>query len=152
MIRELVDDGTTVLLTTQYLEEADRLASRVAVIDVGRVIANDAPDHLKAQLGNTFVEMNVRGDGRAERALQILDGAGIDGRVEREGETIRITSERGALVLIDALRSLDAGGLSPETLTVREPSLDDVFLSLTGHRAESERAVAGAVSTEGGAA
>ncbi|MDP9329913.1 MAG: ATP-binding cassette domain-containing protein [Actinomycetota bacterium] len=152
MIRELVDEGTTVLLTTQYLEEADRLASRVAVVDVGRIIANDAPDHLKAQLGSTFVEMNVRGDGRAERALQLLKGAGIDGRIERDGDTIRITSERGAAVLIDALRSLDVEDLSPETLTVREPSLDDVFLSLTGHRAESDGAAVSAASAKGDAA
>jgi ABC-2 type transport system ATP-binding protein len=152
MIRELVDDGTTVLLTTQYLEEADRLASRIAVVDVGRVIANDSPDHLKVQLGSTFVEMNVRGDGRAQRALQLLEGAGLDGRIEREGDTIRITSERGAAVLIDALRSLDSQDLSPETLTVREPSLDDVFLALTGHRAESDGAGAGAVTTKGDAA
>jgi ABC-2 type transport system ATP-binding protein len=152
MIRELVDDGTTVLLTTQYLEEADRLASRIAVVDVGRVIANDSPDHLKVQLGSTFVEMNVRGDGRAQRALQLLEGAGLDGRIEREGDTIRITSERGAAVLIDALRSLDSQDLSPETLTVREPSLDDVFLALTGHRAESDGAGTGAVATKGDAA
>jgi ABC-2 type transport system ATP-binding protein len=152
MIRELVDEGTTVLLTTQYLEEADRLASRVAVVDVGRIIANDAPEHLKAQLGSTFVEMNVRGDGRAERALQLLKSAGIDGRIERDGDTIRITSERGAAVLIDALRSLDVEDLSPETLTVREPSLDDVFLSLTGHRAESDGAAVSTTSAKGDAA
>src|SRR5439155_3902150 len=65
MIRELVNDGTTVLLTTQYLEEADRLASRIAVVDVGGVIANDTPEHLKAQLGSTVVEVGVRGGGRA---------------------------------------------------------------------------------------
>src|SRR5436190_23311241 len=72
MIRELVSDGTTVLLTTQYLEEADRLANRIAVVDVGRVIANDTPSHLKAQLGSTVVELGVRGAGRAERAEQLL--------------------------------------------------------------------------------
>ena len=154
MIRELVNDGTTVLLTTQYLEEADRLASRIAVVDVGRVIANDTPDHLKAQLGSTVVEMDVRGDGRAERALRLL-AQGIGGRVEREGETIRITSDRGAHVLIDVLRSLDGDDLSPDTLTVREPSLDDVFLALTGHHAEAEGdgpGSTGAGSTKGDAA
>jgi ABC-2 type transport system ATP-binding protein len=137
MIRELVNDGTTVLLTTQYLEEADRLASRVAVVDLGRVIANDTPDHLKAQLGSTFVEMEVRGDGRAERALQALRQAIAD-RVDREGDRIRITSDRGAHVLIEALRAMDGEGLAPDTLTVREPSLDDVFLALTGRHAESQ--------------
>ncbi|HEX9123181.1 MAG TPA: ATP-binding cassette domain-containing protein [Actinomycetota bacterium] len=139
MIRELVEDGTTVLLTTQYLEEADRLAQRIAVMDFGKVIANDTPQNLKAQLGSTVVEMGVRGDGRSERAFRRLSEL-ADARVEREGERIRITSDRGAHVLIEALRSLDIDGLEPDTLTVREPSLDDVFLTLTGRHAESERA------------
>lgn len=137
MIRELVDDGTTVLLTTQYLEEADRLADRIAVVDRGHVIANDSPDRLKAQLGSTVVEMDVRGDGRAEQALRLVSGR-VDGRVEREGERLRITSERGAHVLIEVLRVLGDDGVEPDTLTVREPSLDDVFLALTGHHAETE--------------
>ena len=137
MIRELVSDGTTVLLTTQYLEEADRLASRIAVVDGGRVIANDTPAALKADLGNTVVEMDVHGDGAAERAVTRLRGS-FPGHVEREGETVRITSNAGAHVLIDVLRALDEDGLSPETLAVREPSLDDVFLALTGHRAEPD--------------
>ena len=151
MIRELVNDGTTVLLTTQYLEEADRLAARIAVVDVGRVIANDTPEHLKANLGSTVVEMDVRGDGRAQRAVELLTRS-IDGRVEREGDKLRITSDRGAHVLIDVLRSLDGDGLSPDTLTVREPSLDDVFLALTGHHAEAEPADDGANTTKGDAA
>ncbi len=147
MIRELVNDGTTVLLTTQYLEEADRLASRIAVVDFGRVIANDTPSALKAQLGSTVVEMGVRGDGRAERAERLL-AQGIGGRVEREGDTIRITSDQGARVLIDVLRLLDGDELSPDTLTVREPSLDDVFLALTGRHAEAESHAAGAETTD----
>ena len=153
MIRELVSDGTTVLLTTQYLEEADRLASRIAVVDIGRVIANDTPEHLKAELGDTVVEMDVRGNGRAERAVQLLTRS-VGGRIEREGDTIRITSDRGAHVLIDVLRSLDGDDLSPDTLTVREPSLDDVFLALTGRHAEAEGdgAPAAAGSTKGDAA
>jgi ABC-2 type transport system ATP-binding protein len=137
MIRELVSDGTTVLLTTQYLEEADRLADRIAVIDGGRVIANDTPERLKAQLGSTVVEMEVKGEGAAERAVGRLSGR-FQGNVEREGDTVRITSDEGAHVLIDALRTLDSDGLSPDTLTVREPSMDDVFLALTGHKAEVE--------------
>ncbi|HEV8564922.1 MAG TPA: ATP-binding cassette domain-containing protein [Actinomycetota bacterium] len=137
MIRELVNDGTTVLLTTQYLEEADRLAGRIAVVDGGRVIANDTPDRLKAQLGSTVVEMDVRGDGRAERAQKLLADR-VGGRVEVEGERLRITSDRGAKVLIEVLRALDGDGLEPESLTVREPSLDDVFLALTGRHAETE--------------
>jgi daunorubicin resistance ABC transporter ATP-binding subunit len=135
MIRELVDEGTTVLLTTQYLEEADRLAERIAVVDVGHVIANDTPQQLKAQLGSTVVEMDVRPESAAERAATMLRGQ-VPGRIEREGETIRITTDQGAHILIDLLRSLDGDGLSPDTLAVREPSMDDVFLALTGHKAE----------------
>ena len=138
MIRELVNEGTTVLLTTQYLEEADRLAGRVAVVDEGRVIANDTPEALKSQLGSTVVEMDVRGNGRAQDAVRVLSERLAD-RVEHEGERIRITSERGADVLIEALRILDEDGMSPDALTVREPSLDDVFLALTGHHAEDKQ-------------
>jgi daunorubicin resistance ABC transporter ATP-binding subunit len=136
MIRELVNEGTTVLLTTQYLEEADRLAGRIAVVDGGKVIANDTPARLKSQLGSTVVEMAFRGDGRVERAVSLLSSR-LDGRVEREGEVLRITSDQGARVLIEVLRSLGDDDLEPDTIAVREPSLDDVFLALTGHHAES---------------
>jgi ABC-2 type transport system ATP-binding protein len=135
MIRELVSDGTTVLLTTQDLEEADILAARIAVVDGGRVIANDTPSALKVQLGSTVFEMDMPQDG-AERALALLTPV-VTGRVEREDGHLRITSEHGAGALIDILRTLDGAGLEPQTLTVREPSLDDVFLTLTGHHAEA---------------
>ena len=136
MIHELVADGTTVLLTTQYLEEADRLADRVAVVDGGRVIANDTPERLKADLGSTVVEMRFDTDGGSERAAALLEGQ-IRGRVDRDDSTVRITADRGAHVLIEVLRRLDGNGLEPDALTVREPSLDDVFLKLTGHHAEA---------------
>ena len=135
MIRELVNEGTTVLLTTQYLEEADRLAGRVAVVDDGRVIANDTPGRLKAELGDTVIEMEVRDESRAGRAFELL-GRRFGGGVEREDHRLRITSDQGASVLIAALRALGDEGLEPDTLTVREPSLDDVFLALTGRHAE----------------
>jgi ABC-type multidrug transport system ATPase subunit len=124
-----------VLLTTQYLEEADRLAERVAVVDRGAVIANDTPANLKSQLGSTVVEMSIEGEARADRAAQRLSSLERS-KVDREGERIRITSDRGASVLVEALRELDSEGLAPDALTVREPSLDDVFLSLTGRHAE----------------
>ncbi|HEY7668520.1 MAG TPA: ATP-binding cassette domain-containing protein [Actinomycetota bacterium] len=136
-IEQLVADGTTVLLTTQYLEEADRLAERVAVIDDGKVIANDTPANLKSQLGSTVVEIRFGHDGGSARAAQLLSGA-VNGKVERDDGTVRITSNDGARILIDALRALDTNGVEPETLAVREPSLDDVFLALTGHKAEDE--------------
>jgi daunorubicin resistance ABC transporter ATP-binding subunit len=139
MIEQLVSEGTTVLLTTQYLEEADRLASRIAVVDGGKVIANDTPHRLKSELGSTVVEMRFHGDGRSTRATDLLNGH-VDGRVEHDDGTVRITAEGGARILVDVLRILDNDGIEPDTLTVREPSMDDVFLSLTGHHAESEEA------------
>jgi daunorubicin resistance ABC transporter ATP-binding subunit len=134
MIRELVHDGTTVLLTTQYLEEADRLAERIAVIDHGHVIANDTPSVLKRQLGSTVAELGFEDEGAAERARQLLVGR-YDG-LDRQAATLRLSTNDGTKVLVDLLRDLDGGGMSPSTLAVHEPSLDDVFLSLTGRRAE----------------
>jgi ABC-2 type transport system ATP-binding protein len=142
MIRELVDDGTTVLLTTQYLEEADRLADRVAVIDHGRVIANDTPTALKAQLGNTVAELGFDDEATAERARARLARGHAD--LDRDGATLRLATNDGARVLIDVLRELDAEGLSPAALAVHEPSLDDVFLALTGRRAETSEETAAA--------
>jgi ABC-type multidrug transport system ATPase subunit len=136
MIRELVAEGTTVLLTTQYLEEADKLASRVAVVDHGHVIANDTPERLKAQLGGTVIEMGFTDEDTAARALPAVVAAAAGAHVEREERTVRVTSDDGAKMLMGVLRPLDGDGLEPATLTVREPSLDDVFLTLTGHRAE----------------
>jgi daunorubicin resistance ABC transporter ATP-binding subunit len=136
MIRELVADGATVLLTTQYLEEADRLASRIAVVDDGLVIANDTPAALKAQLGSTVIEMGMGDEVRARRAEELLAQT-LAAHPEREGAMVRLTSDDGARILIEALRALDSKELTPATLAVREPSLDDVFLALTGHRAEA---------------
>src|SRR6266542_1564224 len=150
MIRELVAEGTTVLLTTQYLEEADRLAQRIAVVDRGRVIANDTPAALKAHLGSTVIEMGMGDETRAARAQDLLS-ASLPARPERDAATIRLASQDGARVLIEVLRSLDDQDLTPATLAVREPSLDDVFLSLTGRRAEDTVAADGH-RPQGGAA
>jgi daunorubicin resistance ABC transporter ATP-binding subunit len=149
MIRELVADGATVLLTTQYLEEADRLADRIAVVDGGRVIANDTPSILKAELGNTVIELGMGDGARAIRAEDLLTSM-LAVRPERDGATVRLTSDSGSRVLIEVLRSLDDHDLAPATLAVREPSLDDVFLALTGHHAEGDAAAAPA-ATDGGA-
>jgi ABC-2 type transport system ATP-binding protein len=136
MIRELVADGTTVLLTTQYLEEADRLASRVAVVDRGRVIANDTPERLKAQLGGTVIELGYDDAALAARARDEVGRVVGDTPVELDDSTVRVTTDEGAHLLMSALRPLDTTELAPARITVREPSLDDVFLSMTGHRAE----------------
>ena len=135
MIRELVSEGTTVLLTTQYLEEADRLASQVAVVDRGRVIANDTPAHLKSQLGGTVIELGFGDEAVAARALPDVRAAADGANVELEERTVRITTPDGARLLMAVLRRLDSDGLEPASLAVRDPSLDDVFLSLTGHHA-----------------
>ena len=135
MVGELVGDGTTVVLTTQYLEEADRLASRVAVIDEGRVIANDPPAQLKSRLGSTVIEIGLADVATAKRAHDVLIPTFAP---ELEDSTVRLTTHESARMLVDALRALDGEGIVPATLTVREPSLDDVFLALTGHHAEKE--------------
>jgi ABC-2 type transport system ATP-binding protein len=148
MIRELVADGTTVLLTTQYLEEADRLAHRIAVVDGGKVIADDTPAALKARLGSTVIELGM---GEPARAMQagVLLAERLRAQPERDGATMRLTSEDGSRLLIDVLRLLDDHQLAPATLAVREPSMDDVFLALTGHRAEGQAATEGEAAAEG---
>ena len=139
MVRELVNDGTTVLLTTQYMEEADRLAARIAVIDGGRVIADDTPAALKARLGSTVIELGFPTDQGAVRGVEVLAKVFAD-HAERQGAVVHLTSNDGARAAMDALRTLDADGIEPASLSVREPSLDDVFLSLTGRHVETEQA------------
>jgi len=132
MIKELVAEGTTLLLTTQYLEEADRLAGRIAVIDGGQVIAEGTPSDLKAGLGRSVIELSMADETdafRAERALSHL------GRPELDGTILRLPGSVAGGAM-EVLRSLDGADLEPDTLMVREPSLDDVFLQLTGHKAE----------------
>ncbi len=134
VIRELVAEGSTVLLTTQYLEEADRLADRIAVLDGGRVVANDTAPALKARLGSTVIEIGMENEEAGVRAQALLSRLVAD-HPERDRATVRLTSNDGPRVLIEVLHSLDAEGLAPANLSVREPSLDDVFLALTGLRA-----------------
>ncbi|MFE5325319.1 ATP-binding cassette domain-containing protein [Embleya sp. NPDC056575] len=147
MIRGLVADGTTVLLTTQYLEEADQLASRVVVIDRGRVIADDTPAALKARLGNTIIELDVEETRRAARAAELVS-ARFSTRPDVEGTRLRLTSHDGSRPLLEILRVLDAHGLVPGAVAVHESSLDDVFLELTGRRA-GDAPDSGRTSAEG---
>jgi ABC-2 type transport system ATP-binding protein len=136
VIRELVAEGATVLLTTQYLEEADRLADRIAVVDHGHVVANDTSAALKAHLAGTVIEIGMGTEEKASRAHELLVRAAAD-HPQREGTMVRLTSTEGPSALIATLRVLDTNSLTPTTLTVREPSLDDAFLALTGRPAES---------------
>ncbi|MHB1446301.1 MAG: ATP-binding cassette domain-containing protein [Acidimicrobiales bacterium] len=145
MIEELVAEGTTVLLTTQYLEEADRLASIVAVVDHGRVIAEGTPEELKSKMGRTVLELEMSSAEDAVATAEALRRLGSE-IPQLRGAKVEVTVENGADFLTRALRSLDRRKLVPLHLALREPSLDDVFLALTGHRAEAEPSPQGAKS------
>ena len=134
VIEGLVAEGTTVLLTTQYLEEADRLADYLAVVDHGQIIAQGTPAGLKAGLGSTVIEIGMPGEGSALMALQALAALGVQPPT-LDGTTVKLTVADGGSILLEALRVLDTEGIAPTGVTLREPSLDDVFLSLTGHAA-----------------
>ena len=139
VIGGLVADGTTVLLTTQYLEEADHLADRIVVIDRGNVIAAGTATELKARLGSTVIELGFDDAAAAHRAGGVLARFGVRPPAI-DGSLVRLEVADGARLLVEALRALDHDGLVPETLGVREPSLDDVFLTLTGHPVEPAEA------------
>ncbi|HEV7535052.1 MAG TPA: ATP-binding cassette domain-containing protein [Acidimicrobiia bacterium] len=132
VLETLVDEGATILLTTQYLEEADRLADYLAVVDHGRIIAQGTPAELKAGLGSTVIGIGMPGEGSSLMALQALAPFGVQPPT-LDGTTVKLTVADGPSVLLDALRALDLEGIAPTGVTLREPSLDDVFLALTGH-------------------
>jgi ABC-2 type transport system ATP-binding protein len=137
VIEGLQSEGTTLLLTTQYLEEADRLADDIVVIDQGRVIAEGAPRELKSQIGGTVIEVGFADPGEARRAQGFVSNFACR-PPEVDGSEVRFEIVDGARLLVDALRTLDGEGLAPASIAVREPSLDDVFLALTGRRVEPE--------------
>jgi ABC-type multidrug transport system ATPase subunit len=150
VIGGLVTEGTTVLLTTQYLEEADRLADDIVVIDHGVVIAAGTPGELKSRLGATVVDLGFADPGSARRGAAALASYAVR-EPEIDGSSTRFEICEGPRVIVEALRTLDGEGLTPERLEVREPSLDDVFLALTGRRAEPEEEPEPDVSTRGAA-
>jgi daunorubicin resistance ABC transporter ATP-binding subunit len=135
-IRELVADGTTVLLTTQYLEEADQLADRIVVLDVGRVIAEGSSDELKAHAGGQVIEVRPAG-GDLRAAARALEGlAGGAPLVDADARLVTMPAA-GPGVLAEAVRRLDVAGVAVADLALRRPSLDDVFLRLVGHTARA---------------
>jgi ABC-2 type transport system ATP-binding protein len=135
IVESLVENGTTVLLTTQYLEEADRLADNIVVVDHGRVIAEGTPSILKAKLGETVLDLGFADAETAIRVEQLFAPDWSTAPV-RDGSLLELAIDAGPSQVMVALRRLDEVGLAPSTMTLREPSLDDVFMSLTGHRAE----------------
>jgi len=142
VIRELLQHGTTLLLTTQYLEEADRLADDIVVIDQGRAIAHGTADQLKAQVGGERIELVVATPADLARAREVVTPLAI-GAVQADEHTnaLAVPVAGGAQDLMQALRLLDAAQVAILDVGLRRPTLDDVFLTLTGHHAESAPAV-----------
>jgi ABC-2 type transport system ATP-binding protein len=139
-IEGLVAEGTTVLLTTQYLDEADRLADRIAVIDRGKVIAEGTPSELKGRVGGERLEVTVATDADAERAVHALtpmSGGEEPPTVASAVVTLTVPGGRTGTI-VEAVRRLDEAGVAVDDLALRRPTLDDVFLTLTGHTAEAE--------------
>ena len=136
LIEDLVEGGTTLLLTTQYLEEADRLADRIGVIDYGKLIAEGTSDELKAMLGGDVIETHVH---RADLDLATKCLARVAGSVPQvEGNSVSIPAPDGAHTLTAVVRELDSAQIAPKDNALRKPTLDDVFLTLTGHHAVDE--------------
>ena len=138
VIKNLVAGGTTLLLTTQYLEEADQLADRIAVIDHGKVIANGTSDELKTQVGGEKLEVTVNSTSlmATKAALELISGN--DASVDEQFNRVAVAVTGGSSSLTEVVRALDSRDIQIVDLALKRPSLDDVFLALTGHVAEEE--------------
>jgi ABC-2 type transport system ATP-binding protein len=141
LITDVVDAGTTLLLTTQYLDEADYLADRIGVIDYGRLIAEGTASELKALVGGEVVEIAVSEEQRATVLDAVRHVSSEEPLVDERNGNVCIPAPKGVATLVDAVRVLDDIGIEPHDIALREPTLDDVFLNLTGHIAEDETVV-----------
>ncbi|MGH7759234.1 MAG: ATP-binding cassette domain-containing protein, partial [Candidatus Dormibacteria bacterium] len=141
LVRDLGQLGTTVLLTTQYLDEADQLAHQVAVVDHGRVIARGTPDELKSQVGGAVLEVTLTPGADvlgASRLVEAATGDQVSRDERRQRLSLPASSAPGQVTQV--VRALDQGGVLVDQVQVRRPALDDVFMTLTGHHAESGEA------------
>ncbi len=141
VIRERVREGTTILLTTQYLEEADELAHEIAVVDTGKIIARGTADELKGRIGGERIEVVVHDRAALDRATEILrrHGAG-ETTLDQHTRRLTVPAMGGASTLVAVVRDLDESGIGIDDIGLRRPTLDDVFLALTGHGAEFDAA------------
>ncbi|HEU5205618.1 MAG TPA: ATP-binding cassette domain-containing protein [Candidatus Limnocylindrales bacterium] len=138
VIRELVRSGATLLLTTQYLEEADELADTIAVVDHGKIIARGTADELKAQVGGERIEVIVHDKTVLADARAVLARGGDDVTIDDHTRRLTVPAHGGAQSLVGVVRDFDEAGFRIDDIALRRPTLDDVFLSLTGHVAEVE--------------
>jgi ABC-2 type transport system ATP-binding protein len=132
LVRSLVQDGTTVLLTTQYLDEADRLADRIAVIDHGRVVAEGTPTQLKSDIGGSRIDVVVRDVRRLAEAASLVRLGHTEPIVDPALRRLTVPIQDGAGALVELVRRLDAAGIAIDDIALRRPTLDEVFLKLTG--------------------
>ena len=152
VIAGLVKGGTTLLLTTQYLEEADRLADSIAVVDHGKVIARGTADQLKAQIGGERLQIVVSDPDRLGEAATLLGRMGTaEPRVHEPTREILLPVSGGAQLLVEAIRELDGLGIKIDDVALRRPTLDDVFLQLTGRSTEDEEQAGGDLAPDLGA-
>jgi ABC-2 type transport system ATP-binding protein len=135
-IRKLRGEGTTVFLTTHYLEEADALADRLAIIDHGKIVASGTADELKSEIAGDVITLGV--DGLSERVLALVNGLPYVREATVDDEVVRLYVDHGETAVPQLLRTLDGAGLAPQTITLARPSLDDVFLRQTGRSLREE--------------
>jgi ABC-2 type transport system ATP-binding protein len=140
VIRGLVQEGTTLLLTTQYLEEADELADMIAVVDHGKIIAHGTATELKASVGGERIEVTVEEERDVDRAAEIIRREmGGEPRIEHDSRRLTMPATDAVQQLIQVVRGLDEAGIRVEDIGLRRPTLDDVFLTLTGHASVEEQ-------------